>query len=280
VIMKCPVCEKVANYIKIKESDNIIVDCDRCKKFITVDPCKIPVSDRIDYKLKELNKQNYMLSGILREIKEFGGNNGNFPEVYSPTIKDFFNSHKIPETVSEKIDKLLLYLEKRTSFLGSDVSISFEKDYPVVYASRADEIIYLLNLLKDLQYVKLGPEVNLGLIKGCSMQCCIDIAGWKRLEEIRKINPDSKICFTAMSFDKNERYIFDEGIFLGAKDAGYEAKRVDNDEYNNQITDQMIILIRQSKFIIADFTNSNKKGGIYYEAGFAKGYRIACDFHM
>ncbi|MDO9464851.1 MAG: hypothetical protein Q7J67_06100 [bacterium] len=270
--MKCPICKKIADYTK--EAGDIIVDCHRCGEFFT----NQELINNIDFFLKELKKESYILSAILREINVFSGINDELPRLYPVDIKGFFDLHKVPETVSEKIDKFLLYLEKRSDFLGNDVTISFENDYPIVYVSRSEEIRYLLNLLGDLQYVILGPEVNSGLVKGCFIKCRIDIAGWKRLEEIKKINPDSKICFTAMSFEKEDEPIFKKGIKPGAKLAGYDAKRSDMVEHNDMIMDKIINLIKQSKFIIADFTNSNKKGGIYYEAGFAKGLGLPVIF--
>jgi nucleoside 2-deoxyribosyltransferase len=62
---------------------------------------------------------------------------------------------------------------------------------------------------------------------------------------------------------------FNNGIEPGVRAAGYEALRIDRTEHNNRIDDEIIAAIRQTKFLIADFTNS--RGGVYYEAGFAKG---------
>ena len=58
------------------------------------------------------------------------------------------------------------------------------------------------------------------------------------------------------------------------RDAGYEPIRVDNVQHNRKIDDEIIALIRRSRFVVADFTAGKPeepRGGVYYEAGFAYG---------
>ena len=80
---------------------------------------------------------------------------------------------------------------------------------------------------------------------------------------------DSQQCFVAMWFDEQMQSIYDTSIAKGILEAGYKPHRVDQREYNDKIDDEMIAQIRRSRFMIADFTGH--RGGVYYEAGFAKG---------
>ena len=48
--------------------------------------------------------------------------------------------------------------------------------------------------------------------------------------------------------------------------------RIDLKQHINKIDDEIIAEIRNSKFLIADFTGN--RGGVYYEAGFAYGLGI------
>ena len=75
-----------------------------------------------------------------------------------------------------------------------------------------------------------------------------------------------------MWFDDQMKKIYDETIALGIIDAGYHPHRVDQREYNDKIDDEIIVQIRRSRFIVADFTGH--RGGVYYEAGFAKGFGL------
>lgn len=105
----------------------------------------------------------------------------------------------------------------------------------------------------------------------------------KGIESMEREHSDSDTAFVAMWFDKTMDKLFDEIIEPAIRDAWYEPDRVDKRHHNNNITDEIIAGIRQAKFVIADLTcpvtktETNEggivqhRGGVYYEAGFAKG---------
>lgn len=95
--------------------------------------------------------------------------------------------------------------------------------------------------------------------------------GWAFLESDGSSN-DTKDAFVAMSFDDGLINVFEEIIRPGVEDAGYRPVRIDRTEHVNRIDDEIIALIRKSKFIVADFTQH--KCGVYFEAGFALGLGI------
>jgi nucleoside 2-deoxyribosyltransferase len=53
------------------------------------------------------------------------------------------------------------------------------------------------------------------------------------------------------------------------EDAGFRSIRVDDVEHTGKIDDRIIAEIRESRFVVADFTG--QRGGVYFEAGFAAG---------
>lgn len=85
---------------------------------------------------------------------------------------------------------------------------------------------------------------------------------------------------------------YDNGIKLAIEDAGYDCMRIDNQEHNNRIDDEIIAEIRKSRFVVADFTAGccemcdtckhstncldkvRPRGGVYFEAGYANGLGI------
>ena len=75
-----------------------------------------------------------------------------------------------------------------------------------------------------------------------------------------------------MWFDDSMMKIYDEAISKGILNAGYNPHLVINREHNGKIDDEIIAQIRQSRFLLADFTGH--RGGVYYEAGFAQGLGI------
>ena len=62
---------------------------------------------------------------------------------------------------------------------------------------------------------------------------------------------------------------YHKGISPAIVEAGFQPIRIDLKEHNNKICDQVIVELRRSRFVVADFTHH--PGGVYYEAGFAHG---------
>ena len=98
--------------------------------------------------------------------------------------------------------------------------------------------------------------------------------GYARYEELQRKSVDSSLAFVAMWFHSSMDAVYKKAIEPAIKDAGYEPKRVDNIQHNRKIDDEIIALIRRSRFVVADFTAGKPeepRGGVYYEAGFAYG---------
>lgn len=89
--------------------------------------------------------------------------------------------------------------------------------------------------------------------------------------------------FVAMWFDEDMNEIYQQNIAPAITAAGYEPHRIDDDpDHSDNLVDRILAAIRQSRFVVADFTcgfvqdNDGTevymdRGGVYYEAGFAYG---------
>ena len=64
----------------------------------------------------------------------------------------------------------------------------------------------------------------------------------------------------------------DKAIKPACEECGFKANLISDKEHNNGITDQIIVEIKTSKFIVVDFTYNN--AGAYFEAGYAQGCGI------
>lgn len=94
----------------------------------------------------------------------------------------------------------------------------------------------------------------------------------------------SNQAFIAMWFSDETQTAYDDGIRPALSDLGFDARRIDQKEHNNKIDDEIIAEIRQSRFLVADFTcgkiemngdgTAIARGGVYFEAGFAMGLGI------
>ena len=79
-----------------------------------------------------------------------------------------------------------------------------------------------------------------------------------------------------MWFDESMNDVWETAIQPGIENAGDEPIRIDQKEHLNKIDDEIIAELRRARFVVADFTHGDDgpRGGVYYEAGFARGRNI------
>jgi nucleoside 2-deoxyribosyltransferase len=150
------------------------------------------------------------------------------------------------------------------SELMSDPGIASLRWLAVASATDARELYWFL-----FDYLLPQGWLGKGVADG---QITITPAGWQEFARLQQVNSGSRIGFVAMSFRDEFKRLYDEGIEAGIRAAGYEALRVDRTEHNNRIDDEIVAIIKRSRFVVADF--SVNRGGIYFEAGFALGLGI------
>ena len=170
------------------------------------------------------------------------------------------------KAMSERIKSLMLFLAKEYE-VGESIDNTTE-----------DAKVMLMAYSSSLQKVEVHSCfdycASMGYLEALSeISFCMAVEGKIFAEEIRKEDKQKRQCFVAMWFDKSMDDVYEKAIKPAIEDAGYEAYRVDQDHDNGKIDDQIIAQIRQSRFIIADFTSkpNQPRGGVYYEAGFAHG---------
>jgi nucleoside 2-deoxyribosyltransferase len=78
--------------------------------------------------------------------------------------------------------------------------------------------------------------------------------------------------FVAMWFDASTADAWEHGLRKGIADVGYRPLRIDKAEHINKICDEIIVQIKRSRFLVADYTGH--RAGVYYEAGFAAGREL------
>lgn len=93
--------------------------------------------------------------------------------------------------------------------------------------------------------------------------------GWEQADAIEKPAARREKAFVAMWFDDQVNPVFHSAIAPTISDAGYRPIRLDLQEHSESIVDRIFAEIKESRFIVADFTG--QRGGVYFEAGFARG---------
>jgi len=134
------------------------------------------------------------------------------------------------------------------------------------------KILYNAELISGESFEILKNRRLSGLYVPTGYEYNVTPEGWQKIDEITK-NINSRMVFIAMSFGYKERAQLQEAIEIACKEAGgWNAITVDKTEFLGGISDEIIGMINQSAFVIAEFTEN--KHGVYYEAGYAHGRNI------
>ena len=183
-----------------------------------------------------------------------------------------------------RAEKLLTYFTRESRWVGDYLNISDHNNRDFFLNSMAwsgsidaEELVFFSQYLAEKGWIKGKVESAAG--GGVIGVVQISVEGYSHISDITS-KQDSAKCFVAMWFDDSTYSAWAEGIEPGIDDAGYEAVRIDEQEYNDKIDDRIIAEIRRSRFVVADFTQGEKgaRGGVYYEAGFAHGLGIEVIF--
>lgn len=243
---QCLICHANIEYSELGGSTEII--CPRCTTY------KVTSTAFAILRQKEFTpRQVSNISGWLRENAGHVINSDNLEKLEQIRTPSFF----------DRADKLLLNLEKKSSFAGEMLQ-NDDTWLSMAWAINGQELSEILGFLESS-----GRLTSLAKTLGGGHTVKIAPEGWAHLDAIRNVNAQSKQGFVAMWFDEDMQPVYDKAISVGIENAGYKPHRVDLREHNEKIDDEIIAQIRKSRFMLADFTGH--RGGVYYEAGYAKG---------
>ena len=271
----CPVCKSPIQLDFSNNSRNII--CLRCGQFSIDDRAHTKIVRHYENNPDDTKISN--LSGWVRENQKVNINLDDVERLVNLTTP----------SVDEKAQKLLKYLAKEFKIAGDNLRFnigslsgilnSIKQNKPIEnrsgganillamlsssWAQKESELHFLLHdyLINNRKYL-FSASTSGGVFR-------ITPEGWAYLEELKSKNPESNIAFIAMSFNSKLNKLFDPYIINAVLDSGYKPVRIDKHEHINRIDDEIIALIKQSKFLIAEFTD--QRGGVYFESGFALG---------
>ncbi|MEZ0237988.1 MAG: hypothetical protein ACAH06_07985 [Methylophilaceae bacterium] len=168
---------------------------------------------------------------------------------------------------TDRIQKALAAIEAKIPILGENISVPQHRDQLIAETWCVDE--------QELDYLLVTYLINQAkYLSGFSLDETFDISitpkGYAYIDEFKVQPSTSNIGFCAMWFDPSVKPGWSQAIEPAILSAGYEPKRIDGHHHNNRIDDEIIALIRRSKFVVADFTG--QRGGVYFEAGYALGH--------
>lgn len=253
----CILCGQTSDFDELGAlNQQIRYICPNCGQFF--------VSDEFNNRDIDIHSgiKKHLLSGYIREMNELG-NSSVF--IKNNNVIDMLNSSLIPKDVNEKINKLLLYLSRKTTYLREPVKINLSVEPAICYAVNTTELVEIINVLQQSGYLYSFDDLSASTL-------ALTLKGIQYASNIEKLMINSKSVFVAMWFSDEMTHIYENAIkpAIEAEEVGgFKAFRVDTHEHNNDITDEIIAGIKACKFVVADMTGH--RGGVYYEAGYAKG---------
>ncbi|TKH76458.1 hypothetical protein FC686_18265 [Bacillus cereus] len=265
---KCPICSNdIVDPQIVDKGRAWLYKCEYCGDFALGDFVRVSLSGD-----KQENKRK--LSAVLRKRRVRGmekilillEKSGQEPSDFSYPIyllDDLLGEY--PENISDRLNESLINLGKLTKFPGDKITI-VGKDMPIffVQSNRLEEMGYIIKQLKQDELIEVQKSTD------SPIYITVTVKGWNRIAELEKGRAvDTKQVFVAMWFDSEMNSVYKNAIATAVKEAGYDPVRIDKIEHNNKIDDEIIAKIKQSKFVIADFTGH--RGGVYFEAGYAMG---------
>lgn len=183
----------------------------------------------------------------------------------STEIDDAIDSVAPPSGPWEMVDLFLLELEKRTTEFQEEVEFRFERDFPIVFAKSEREFQAIVEQANRLEFTR-------GRIREARILATLTLDGWKRIDLLRREQRITDQAFVAMWMDPQMDEAWNEGIHPALEDNGWNPLRADSIEHNDMIDDRIIADIQRSSLLVADLTGH--RGGVYFEAGYAKGLDI------
>jgi hypothetical protein len=97
--------------------------------------------------------------------------------------------------------------------------------------------------------------------------------GWEKFAQLKETRINSRTAFMAMKFGDTQLEDMVESCFKPAvKRAGFELKKLTDEQPAGLIDDQIRASILSGRFVIADLTHGSH--GAYWEAGFAEGLNL------
>jgi len=253
----CAICNRSpADGVRMRSAgvfDVLLIECPQCGRYELKGPEAIFESFRWDPALR------CALSCATRQAYEAGQ-----PlRLIGATAGELASQHANTR-VSDNQERLLREIAKRAGRPQRGAGFTFATDFTLIDCYSAEEFIWYIDWLEEQ---KLAFRTGVG---PASAQLTLSMEGWKRVQPAPRPGGIPGRCFVAMWFDESLEEVFELGISKAVTDCGFPPPlRIDRKEHNNQITDEIISEIRDAEFVVADF--SGNRGGVYYEAGFARG---------
>jgi len=254
----CILCGKnLEEKIPLENQDKYQTKCSTCGIYLSNDESDGHITANYPFQKKAL------ISIYARDLFENG-----FPPPDLNSLTD--NEDDLARIISkykhksliEKLNNLILYLAKHTTYFEEPITVFSANAYPLTFSPNEEEF-------KSLRDYGIKSGLFKMVYHGDLDTLALTWNGWHKYEEIKSNKVPSNICFIAMNIHDSLNNIYDNGIVPAIIETKHDPLRIDREEFNDDVFDLIISSINRCKFMIADFTN--QRPNVYLEAGYARG---------
>jgi nucleoside 2-deoxyribosyltransferase/Zn ribbon nucleic-acid-binding protein len=258
---QCPFCDN-SSVLTLSESDGKTINHFECKSCGSFD-----ILDLSDLVIKNADKK-YLIAGYLHEKKDL---RYRVEIITRENFTSLFDNPIVPKTTNERLMKLLMYIYRNTKEFGQTMLFDESWIPSYGYAKNINELKNLIEALRKGNLIEIDQRGKYGQFPYFNFS--LTPQGFSTCETLlnQEIKKRTK-AFVAMAFTPEMLQIQSSAIKQAAYECGFEAFTVSEEEHNEDINDKIIANIKESRFVIADFTG--QRGGVYFEAGFAQGLGI------
>lgn len=250
---KCQLCGHDCQHDIAQDS----FDCRRCGRYKLTDDC----SGELGKGAKSLVVQNLRLPDVLSELSVYVHDHNAAGRV--PTLEAGQLLRIRPLSVVARMDRLLARAGTRLDRPSSPAIIKRNAGWELgAYDDR--DVKDLASMLAERGHVTDNRDAPLA--GGFTLR--LTAAGWARAAELTRATTGRQ-AFVAMAFSPDMKPYRESAFGPAIRAAGYDPFWVDERDHNGRIDDRIEYEIKNSIFVVADFTHH--RGGVYYEAGFAQG---------
>ena len=252
----CPICETPGATDKREPPNARIVICFACGQFMTNE-------ETLEFIRASIGTRPYIRSMLMRSIRRMQGTS-ELPFIDATLVRQLWLQK--PPSLREQSDRVVL-------LLGDRLRLSDPAEFARIGRSDFPALLATIGVYSESTFwliVSRFGDKRLLDFRRESLEFRFSLELWDQYEVLRKSQPETRLAFMAMAFNKPDVQEMYTNCFKPAVAAtGFELRTLVEGQRAGVIDDQLRVEIRRSRFLLSDLSHGNQ--GAYWEAGFAEG---------